>query len=207
MKPLNLNNIQGESGGGFSELPAGVYACTITDVGDFANNDSLRFTVDIAEGPHKGYFGDDPWYQGKDWAHSLFESYSESDNFGNDNTRQFAWTLEAITEATPGFDAKAAIAIGAENMLVGKRCLVAFRLEEYFASKTETFEVGATARPFKIIKKEQAEKFAAPKTKMMTDNQKLRAMERAGITGDKAQAILNGVAPEAAEVYDEDIPF
>lgn len=210
MKPLNLNNVQGESGGGFDSLPAGVYKCVITDTEDYENNESLRITVDIAEGEFESYFSNDPFYQGKEWAHSFFISYSDNDNFGNDNTKQFAWALEAITEASPGFDAKAAIAIGADNLLVGKFVLVAFRQEEYFAAKTETFEIGTTARPFKIIKAEEREKFAQPKTKMMTDNQKRRALERAGINGAAADAIIKGEDPAQAAAtasLDEDLPF
>ena len=55
-------------------LPAGGYVATITDVEDVESKEYLRFTYDIAEGEHKGFFeADDRVY-----VHQFVRSYKDS---------------------------------------------------------------------------------------------------------------------------------
>lgn len=207
MKPVNTNNIIGSDSGDFENIAIGPHMCVITDVQDYPNNESLRIIVDT----------EDNYYTGKGWScPSFFVSYAERDNFGTDPEKlkeRFAYFLEAITEATPGFDAKAAIAAGKEQMLIGKKALCVFREEEYFNRNEAEFKIGSP-RPFKAIKAADAEKKfnAEPKTKMLSDNAKRKALEHAGFDGSTIEQMLNGGAQQSAVtpstvVDDSDCPF
>lgn len=199
MKPVNTNNIIGADGGSYRDLPAGVYTCRIKKVVDFPNNESLSLVLDIEGGEYDGFFaGDD-----RDWAHNVFVSYGETDNFGGDNLPKLAYILESITDLNPGFDAKAAIAAGKEQMLVGRACVAVFRLEEYFSTKNDSFMVGNSARPFKLIKAEDMDKYREPKVKMLTDNAKKKALKRAGYSDLGAEEFLkraSGATPATSTV-------
>ena len=61
---------------GFERLPAGGYVCKITEVKDVTASEYLQVVYDIAEGPYKGFYGDD-WGKEHPKAHSLFMSYKE----------------------------------------------------------------------------------------------------------------------------------
>lgn len=61
------------SAGSSTMLPAGGYVAVITDVEDVESKEYLRFTYDIAEGEHKGFFeADDRVY-----VHQFVRSYKE----------------------------------------------------------------------------------------------------------------------------------
>ena len=56
-----------------SMLPAGGYVARITDVEDVESKEYLRFTYDIAEGPHAGFFETDD----RVYTHQFTRSYKE----------------------------------------------------------------------------------------------------------------------------------
>ena len=58
---------------GSSMLPAGGYVAVITDVEDVESKEYLRFTFDIAEGEHKGFFATDD----RVYTHQFVRSYKE----------------------------------------------------------------------------------------------------------------------------------
>lgn len=59
--------------GSSSMLPAGGYVARITAVEDVESREYLRFTFDIAEGDHKGFFADDD----RDYTHQFVRSYKQ----------------------------------------------------------------------------------------------------------------------------------
>lgn len=198
MKPVNTNNIIGADGGSYRDLPAGAYTCRIKKVVDYPNNESLGLVLDIEGGEYNGFFARND----RDWAHNVFVSYGETDNFGGDNLPKLAYILESITDMNPGFDAKAAIATGKEQMLVGRACVAVFRLEEYFSTKNDAFTIGNSARPFKLIKAEDMDKYREPKVKMLTENAKKKELKRAGYSDLGAEEFLKREKGGAAPIAD-----
>lgn len=59
--------------GSSNMLPAGGYVARITDVEDVESKEYLRFTYDIAEGEHKGFFETDD----RVYVHQFVRSYKE----------------------------------------------------------------------------------------------------------------------------------
>lgn len=55
-------------------LPAGGYVAKITAVEDIESKEYLRFTYDIAEGEHAGFFATDD----RDYTHQFVRSYKDS---------------------------------------------------------------------------------------------------------------------------------
>lgn len=69
----NTNWKEVKPAGSSSMLPAGGYVARITDVEDVESKEYLRFTYDIAEGEHKGFFETDD----RVYTHQFTRSYKE----------------------------------------------------------------------------------------------------------------------------------
>lgn len=115
---------------GFERLPAGGYVCKITEVKDVTASEYLQVVYDIAEGPYKGFYGDD-WGKEHPKAHSLFMSYKEK------ALGMFKGRLKAIDESNGTEFVKEAVNGLKEQQLVGK--LVGFIIgeEEYESDRGE----------------------------------------------------------------------
>lgn len=222
MKKVDTNNIIGSDGSdSFEYLPKGVYECVITEAVDHEDTNEVEFVLDIASGNFANYYGKD-FYKDKDnnWRHSV-KMVLDIDRWGKDRRferrkvsykQEWAFVLEAITEQNNGFDAKAAAFACKLEMFKNKKCLVAFHIEEIFNKKTNSFEMSNDARPYKLIKIEQAQYYESPKDKKMSDNAKRKALERAGFDGSTIEQMLNGGAQQSAVaptpvVDDSDCPF
>lgn len=196
MRPINLDSIAEASEGGFARLKPGAYACAITDVEDIPDKSYMWVRVDIVDGEFANFFADE-FYRDKPFAHRLCFSYKDS------ALGMLKQRLHVITDCNPGFDAEAAIAAGSEQLLVGKAVGVVFREEEYLNRKTGEFEMGSP-RPDRVCRLDELDldRNANPKPRMLTDQQKREALERAGIR----QTGMGEVA-SASDAYDGEIPF
>lgn len=207
MRPIVLDNIEEKAIGDFVQLKPGPYTCIITSVQDDPKKEYLIVLLDIAAGEHNGYFSDS-FYADKDFAHRLFFSYKDS------NLGMFKHNMHVITDCNPGFDAEAAIAAGNEQMLVGKAVGCVFRAEEYYDKKTDAFKLGSP-RPDRLIRPAdfEDEKNRNPKPRMMSDERKIDALDRAGFADPDAhlEELNGGNAPvpvKAAPANDySDVPF
>lgn len=68
-----VNWTEVSAAGSSSMLPAGGYVAKITAVEDVESKEYLRFTYDIAEGEHKGFFESDD----REYTHQFTRSYKE----------------------------------------------------------------------------------------------------------------------------------
>lgn len=189
MKPINLNNTIGQDGGSYTDITVGAHLCEIREVKDYPNNESLGIGVDVVEdGELYNY------YTGKGWnCPKFFLSYADHDSFGTDKDTlmaRLAYAAEAITEESAGIDAKAAIFAGKEQMLVGGKCYVVFRDEEYWSTKYDEWRM--SPKPYKIIKAEDKDKksYVEPKPKKLSDAKRRQALERAGFYGESLEQRL-----------------
>lgn len=207
MKPINLNNIEEKNvgGGDFPQLKPGAYACKVTAVIDNAGREYLDVLLDICVGEFEGYFSD-KFYADKPWSHHVILSYKDA------NLGYLKRNLRMFTESNTGFDAEAAIMGGQDQMLVGKVVGCTFREEEYYDKKSGEFKLG-NPRPDRLISTAEVEGTEAPKPRMLKDDEKRKAMERAGESGRTIDAYEdNGwrkptAAAPVADVYTGDVPF
>lgn len=72
-KNSNTKWTEVSAAGSSSMLPAGGYVARITAVEDVESREYLRFTFDIAEGEHKGFFADDD----RVYTHQFVRSYKQ----------------------------------------------------------------------------------------------------------------------------------
>lgn len=72
-KNKNTKWTEVSAAGSSSMLPAGGYVAVITGVEDVESKEYLRFTYDIAEGGHKGFFESDD----RPYTHQFVRSYKE----------------------------------------------------------------------------------------------------------------------------------
>lgn len=73
-KNSNTNWTEVKAAGTSSMIPAGGYVARIMAVEDVESKEYLRFTYDIAEGEHKGFFADDD----RVYTHQFVRSYKAS---------------------------------------------------------------------------------------------------------------------------------
>lgn len=76
MRIKNWTIIDPAADGG-EKLPAGGYVAVITDVEDVPTKEYLNIVYDIAEGEHKGHYGDD-FGKSHPYMHQFVRSYKES---------------------------------------------------------------------------------------------------------------------------------
>lgn len=201
MRPINLTNVVEQSDGDFPRLEPGAYACLITEVQDFPQQEYIRLLVDISMGERANYFASD-FYKDKPFAHSIIMSYKPK------ALGMLKGRLHTITDCNPGFDAEAAINAGKEQMLAGLAVGVVFREEEYYDKKTGEFKIGA-ARPDRLVRFDEleADRNANPKPRMLTDDRKRQILEENGIDYESWKARQSGQKTPSVEVYSEDLPF
>lgn len=114
---LNFDEI--DAAGASKMLPAGGYVATITKVEDVESKEYLRFTYDIAEGPHQYFFADDD----RDYTHQFTRSYKPK---AAPFMKQF---LQCIVDSGSGFELK-----GWDNDpqdLVGRTVGIIVQREDY----------------------------------------------------------------------------
>lgn len=135
----NWNEVEPMTGG-TEKLPAGGYVIQIKDVKNEEKNSRLRMKIDIAEGPHKGFYSRQAERFGEwPWRGYMIKSYSKrAEGF-------FAGFLQAV-DASNG-EPKVITENGAdEARLPGKVLGVVFGEEEYIgndgAKKTRLYEYG-----------------------------------------------------------------
>lgn len=73
-KSKNVTWTEVEAAGESRMIPAGGYVAKITAVEDVESKEYLRFTYDIAEGEHKGFFENDK----RVYVHQFVRSYKDS---------------------------------------------------------------------------------------------------------------------------------
>lgn len=209
MRRVNFNNIKPSyEGEGGASIKPGMYACKITAAKDVPEREYIELLLDICEGEHAGEFRRD-FYLDKPYAHHLILSYKEA------ALSMTLGRLECISACNPGFDAVAAIEGGREDLLVTRRCYVAFRCEEYYNKKTDAFEVGSNPRPGYLVKPDKYDPGVEVKPSMLSEKKKLEALKRAGIYNPEAhlrEMQLTGevqAAPSSAvaDAYDGGLPF
>ena len=118
-KNSNINWKEVPAAGSSSMLPAGGYVAVITAVEDVASKEYLRFTYDIAEGEHKGFFEDDD----RVYTHQFTRSYTKrAENYMS----QFLECVEASSEgfSLDGWNNN-------EKDLVGKLVGIIVQREDY----------------------------------------------------------------------------
>lgn len=187
---------------GYDSIEPGAYVAVITGMTDNQSREYMTLTFDIAEGEHKGYFSDN-FYADKPWAHSMILSYKPT------ALPMTKGRLETITKCNPGFDALAAFNSN-EQLFVGKGVGVVMRREQYLDRRSNTFKIGSPrAYRFCSIEDVSSGKFDSPADKMMTDEQKSDARERAGLPDvDPADLGFKPVASAGdSTVLAEDVPF
>ena len=148
----------------------------------------------------------DRFYADKPWSHHVILSYKDA------NLGYLKRNLRMFTESNTGFDAEAAIMGGQDQMLVGKVVGCTFREEEYYDKKSGEFKLG-NPRPDRLISTAEVEGAETPKPRMLKDDEKRKAMERAGESGRTIDAYEdNGWRKPTAtapvgDVYTGDVPF
>ena len=203
MRKINFTGIKPSASG---SLDPGGYVCEITSATDVPEKEYVKVLIEIAEGDRKGYFGaSGAW----DSSHSLYFSYKDS------ALSMLLGRLDAITASNPGFDARAAFEGGHEELLVGKLVGVEFREEEYYNKNDDEFEIGRP-RPDRLVPADDVRqgRVKAQKPKMLKDDQKVRALQRAGFS-DAADHLremqLGGDVPSGPMALDPDdaydLPF
>lgn len=127
MKIMNWDKVEASNGGGRRSLPAGAYVITITHVADDLEREYVTLTFDIAEGEHRGHYGDD-WGKENTWAHSFKVSYKDK---AESLFKHFLVCLEASNQS---FNIVQWQDTGNVNAFVGKTVGVAWGIERYTKS-------------------------------------------------------------------------
>lgn len=179
-KSKNVTWTEVEAAGESRMIPAGGYVAKITAVEDVESKEYLRFTYDIAEGEHKGFFANDK----RVYVHQFVRSYKDS------AAGFMAQFLKCIEGSNPNFTLE-----GWDNdpndlvnMLVG----VIVQREDYTNNDGED-RARMNVEGFAKIDDIRNGRYVLPEPKDNRDE-------------DKKQEAR--VQPEAdTSVYDADIPF
>ena len=205
MRSINWSSVEERTEGAFDQLEAGAYVCSIQSVEDVPAKEYARVLVDVADGARGGFFSD-AFYADKPWAHSITLSYK-------DRALPFLkGRLKVIEACNPGFDPFAAWDAGRLDMFCGRKVGVVFRAEEYWDRKAEEFRVGS-ARPDRLCKLDEVPTIKAPEPKMLDDEGRRAALERAGMSQLEIDRTLDrmehgaGAAPAAGAPDDGPLPF
>lgn len=170
-----------EAAGSSRLIPAGGYVAKITDVEDVESREYLRFTYDIAEGEHKGFFADDD----RPYTHQFVRSYK-------DKAAGFmAQFLKCIERSNDGFslDGWDNEPNDLKNMLIG----VVIQREDYTNNDGED-RACMNVEGFASVSDIRNGRFKLPEPKDNRDS------------GAKADSAPTASNPDTS-VYDADIPF
>lgn len=171
-----------DAAGSSKMIPAGGYVARITDVEDVASKEYLRFTYDIAEGEHKGFFESDD----RVYTHQFVRSYKET---AKGFMKKF---LDCVDESNDNFTLNGWN--NDERDLVGKLVGIIVQREDYTNNDGDD-RARMNVEDFAKVSDIRAGRFVLPDPK---DNRKEHA--------DSGQAIAS--TPDATgSVYDADIPF
>lgn len=168
--------------GSSTMLPAGGYVARITDVEDVESKEYLRFTYDIAEGEHKGFFETDD----RVYVHQFVRSYKEK------AAGFMAQFLRCVDESSADFDL--ASWDSDPDGLVGKKVGIVVQREDY-TNKNGEDRARMNVEGFASAADIRAGRFKVPEPKDSRDK------------GGAADAGFSTPAEPAASVYDADIPF
>lgn len=131
MRKVNWASVTASADGDFEKLPAGPYVAVITEATDHEDRQYVEIVYDIAEGEHRGYYGDD-WGKSHPYAHHIFMSYKDT------ALGMLKGRLEAIQASNPGFDAFAAWDAGRLDMFRGRLVGINLQEEEYERNDGDT---------------------------------------------------------------------
>lgn len=96
MRNMQWTNVQASDGNSNGGLPAGAYVLQITNVADNEAAERIEVVWDVAEGEHKGHYGD-AWGAENPWAHSFIVSYKKTAE------GLFKHFLDCIEASNPSF--------------------------------------------------------------------------------------------------------
>ena len=163
--------------GSSSMLPAGGYVAIITKVEDVESKEYLRFTYDIAEGEHAGFFADDD----RPYTHQFVRSYKEK---ASGFMKRFLECVEDSNEtfSLDGWD-------NDEQDLEGKLVGIVVQREDYTNASGED-RARMNVEDFASASDIRSKRFKLPEPKDSRDK-----------GGDEAPPADGGT------VYDADIPF
>ena len=171
-----------DAAGSSKMIPAGGYVARITDVEDVASKEYLRFTYDIAEGEHKGFFESDD----RVYTHQFVRSYKET---AKGFMKKF---LDCVDESNDNFTLNGWN--NDERDLVGKLVGIIVQREDYTNNDGDD-RARMNVEDFAKVSDIRAGRFVLPEPK---DNRKEHA--------DSGQASAS--TPDVtSSVYDADIPF
>ena len=208
MKRKEWTSVQASNGGNAHNLPAGAYVLRIVNVRDVARHEYLQITYDIAEGEHRGLFGDE-WSDKNEWKHQTVASYSDKAE------GLFKRFLECVEASNPSFNIAMWEQTSDEHALIGKIVGAGFgevnkvrTYGEYAGkpSKDVGFPVWLTADDAR------SGKFKMPEPKYRIQDAKGANYEDCDketfeSTCRMYAAMSGQVADATSSVADEDIPF
>lgn len=127
MKRVDMSNVQ--EAGSFDRLPAGVYICSIMAVDDVPDKEYLKVTYDIAEGEHKGYYGEirkahPEWA----WSGAYVKSYKTA------ALPMFKRFCSAVSKSNGNYVFDGNTVNADEKTLIGKKIGLILRDEEYYGN-------------------------------------------------------------------------
>lgn len=163
-------------------LPAGGYVAVINEVEDVESKEYLRFTYDIAEGEHRGFFADEKY----PYKHQFTRSYKDK---AAGFMRQFLDCVEASNA-----DFALATWDNDPDGLVGKKVGILVQREDYTNRDGED-RARMNVEGYASAPDIRAGRFKLPEPK--------DTREKVQGTG----AEITTQAEPAASVYDADIPF
>ena len=158
-------------------LPAGGYVARILAVEDVESKEYLRFTYDIAEGEHKGFFETDE----RPYTHQFVRSYKDS------AARFMKQFLDCVEGSNDGFDLSRWD--NDEKALVGKLVGIIVQREDYTNRDGED-RARMNVEGFATIGDVRNHRFVMPEPKDSREDR-------------PAQPDAQG----AGSVYDADLPF
>lgn len=137
----------------YFDVPAGVYACKITEMS--AEDGKVRVLYDIDEGEYEGAYASTP--ARFEWTHAktlfLDTKFALSRTFGD---------LAAISDSNEGFSAEEAFIEEDYAAFIGKRVGVVLRLETY---TTADGYPGSKLNPLRFIPVDQIDLVPVPEPK------------------------------------------
>lgn len=182
-KSKNTNWTEVSAAGSSSMIPAGGYVAVITSVEDVESKEYLRFTYDIAEGEHKGFFETDD----RPYTHQFVRSYKDT---ASGFMKQF---LDCIEDSNDRFN------LGTwdndPNGLVGMLVGVLIQREDY-TNKNDENRARMNVEGFTNADNIRTGRYVLPEPKDTRTHK-----------DDDAQG--HPASPEEARgsVYDADLPF
>lgn len=140
MPNIDLTNVAEVSGSGNYNLEPGGYVMVVTDFNAPVGKEYVQLMLDVAEGPHKGF------YARSKRPLSVFLNWSES------MRGRCKHMLHQFADSNPGFDSNAAFLADAWQQFVGRSigCIVRMEMHTYQGKDYENSEVADVTTPAAI---------------------------------------------------------